>query len=149
MMGEALPLQHSWPLWERAVHFDLGHVLNCAITDAIIPAQVGALGAHHVGLWECNLADSALVWSGGVYDIFGLQRDCQVTREQALAHYCEESLVKLEKLRAHAVRHRRGFTLDVEIYAASVGDRRSMRIVAAPEIEGNAVIRLHGLKFAL
>jgi hypothetical protein len=149
MSIEQLMLQHSWSLSERSVHFDLGHVLNCAVTDAIAPAHVGQLGLHHAGLWECDLADGRLVWSGGVYDIFGLQRGCVITRDQALAHYSEESRSKLEDLRAYCLRQRLGFTLDVEIRTAAVGERRWMRIVAAPELHGNTVTRLHGLKFAI
>ena len=141
-----LPLYHSWPLWDRALHFDLGHVLNCAVTDAVLPDKIGELGVHHSGLWECDLADEGLIWSGGVYDIFGLERGSKITREIALRHYSEESRVKLGQLRAHALRHRRGFTLDVDIHAASVGERRRMRIIAAPVCEGHTAVRLHGLK---
>jgi hypothetical protein len=147
-MGEfgSLALHHSWPLWERGAHFDLGHVLSSAVTDAVTPKEVGRLGVHHAGLWECALADSRLTWSGGVYDVFGLERGSVITREQALAHYSEESRVKLEALRGYAIRHKRGFTLDVDIHAAAVGERRRMRIVAAPVCEGSAVVRLQGVK---
>jgi hypothetical protein len=144
-----LPLRHSWPLWEQAHRFDLGHVLNCAATDAIDPPAIGALGPHHSGLWECNLADQSLIWSGGVYDIFGLARGGRVTREQALALYVDDSREKLERLRAHAIRHKRGFTVDIEIRAAAVGELRRVRVIGAPVCDGHAVVRLHGLKLAL
>ena len=145
-LPEALALNHSWPVWEQALHFELGHVLNCAVTDAIEPPKVGALGLHHAGIWECDLADESLIWSGGVYDIFGLERGSPIGREQALAHYCEHSRAKLERLRAHAIRHRRGFTLDIEVRAAAVGEVRTVRLITAPVCEGNRVVRLHGLK---
>lgn len=144
-----LPLYHSWPLWDRALHFDLGHVLNCAVTDVMAPETVGALATHHSGLWECDLATESLIWSGGVYDIFGLQRGTGITRDIALAHYSEESRTKLGQLRAHALRHRRGFTLDVDVRAAAVGERRRMRIIAAPVCENDVAVRLHGLKLII
>ena len=143
---EPAVLRHSWPLWESARHFELGHVINCAVTDLIEPAEVGALGIHHAGCWECDLSDNSLTWSGGVYDMFGLERGSVITREQALAHYSEDSRAKLETLRGYAIRHKRGFTLDVDIHAAAVGEHRRMRIVAAPVCEGGAVVRLQGVK---
>jgi PAS domain-containing protein len=142
-------LDRSWPLWEQPRHFELGHVFNSAITDAIPPAIRGELGIHHAGLWECDLADSSLIWSGGVYDMFGLQRGTAVSRRQSLAHYCEDSRAKLERLRAHAIRHRRGFTLDIEIYAAAVAERRRVRVIGAPVCDGDKVVRLHGLKLVV
>jgi len=146
----ALALDHSWPLWERDVHLDLGHVLNCVVADALSPATTGALTLHHAGLWECDLeAQSRLTWSGGVYDIFGLERGTDVSRELALSLYTENSRAKLESLRRHAIRHKRGFTIDVEIRAAAVGEDRKVRIVATPELEQDRVKRLVGIKLAL
>ena len=135
----------SWPLERQADHFDLGHVLNCAVTDTIEPSNVGALSVHHAGLWECNLETGDLIWSGGVYDIFGLPRGVQVSRDEAVALYCEESRAAMERLRAHAIKHRRGFTLDVEISPAT-GGRRWMRLIGAPVYKGGRAVRLHGLK---
>jgi hypothetical protein len=136
----------SWPLSEQSRHFELGHVLNCAVADLIVPQQIGALATHHAGLWECNLADSSLIWSGGVYDLFGLERRGRITRDQALAHYSEDSRAKLERLRAHAIRHGFGFTIDVEIQSAAVGQFRRVRIVGVPMYDGTVPVRLHGLK---
>jgi len=51
----------------------------------------------------------------------------------------------MERLRAHAIKHRRGFTLDVEINAVTDG-RRWMRLIGAPVCEGDRAVRLHGLK---
>lgn len=142
---DPLPLQHSWPLTEQARHFDLGHVLNCAVVDILRPAETGALGLHHAGCWECDLADNSLSWSGGVYDLFGLPRGVHVTREEAVGFYCEESRAAMERLRAYAIRHRRGFTLDVAIRPA-VGGLRYMRLITAPICDGDKVVRLQGLK---
>lgn len=145
----ALEIFRSWPIWEQPRHFDLGHVLNCAVIDLIEPSHIGALGVHHAGLWQCDLANDVLTWSGGVYDIFGLKRVSPVSREQAVAHYSEESRASLERLRSYAIRNKQGFTIDVEIRAAAVGERRSVRVIAAPVCEGDQVVGLHGLKLII
>ena len=141
--------EQSWPLEEQGVHFDLGHVLNCAITDTIEPAGPGSLTVHHAGLWECELATGRLIWSGGVYDMFGLERRLPIDRERALALYTDRSRAALEQLRAYAIAERRGFTLDVEIRPEAVAEARWMRIIAAPVIEDGSVTRLHGIKLAI
>jgi PAS domain-containing protein len=143
-----LELSHSWPLFEQARQFELGWILNSAAIDAISPASIGALSLQHAGCWECDLSDNSLIWSGGVYDIFGLPRGAEVSRAEAVALYSEQSRAAMERLRAYAIKHRRGFTLDAEIIPA-VGGRRWMRLVAAPLCEGDDAVRLHGLKLAL
>lgn len=145
---EPFPLHHSWPLADQSLHFELGLVLNSAVTDLIQPAEIGALGVHHAGCWECDLSDDSLIWSGGVYDIFGLPRDARVTREEIVALYSEHSRAPMERLRAYAIRHRRGFTLDTEI-RPDIGGKRRMRLIAAPVCEGDRVLRLQGLKIII
>jgi PAS domain-containing protein len=145
---EPLPLHHSWPLLEQSRHFELGLVLNCAAIDAVKPAQVGDLGVHHAACWECDLSDNSLIWSGGVYDIFGLPRGSRITREETVALYCENSRAALERLRSYAIRHRRGFTLDAQIRPVS-GGKRWMRIIGAPIHENDRPVRLHGLKLII
>ena len=148
--SQALPLElsNSWPLFEQARHFELGSILNSVAVDAISPATIGALGLQHAGCWECDLSDNSLIWSGGVYDIFGLQRGIEVSRPEAVAFYSEESRAAMERLRAYAIKHRRGFTVDAEIRPA-VGEPRWMRLIAAPVCDGDIPVRLHGLKLAL
>ena len=146
--ADRLVLDRSWPLYEQGRHFELGSILNSAIADAIEPDSVGALGLHHAGCWECDLDDQSLIWSGGVYDIFGIPRGTDVKRDRAVSLYCAESREAMERLRAYAIRHRRGFTLDAQIQPA-FGGRRWMRIIAAPVCEGDRVVRLHGLKLAI
>jgi PAS domain-containing protein len=143
---EPLALNHSWPLFERGRRFDLGHLLNCAVTETLTPVGVGQLGMHHSGCWECDLAGNQLTWSGGVYDIFGLPRGVPVTREEAVALYCEESRSALERLRSYALKHKRGFTIDVEIRPATGEARRWMRLIGATECEDGRPVRLHGVK---
>jgi PAS domain-containing protein len=138
-------LRNTWPLWEQSRHFELGYVLSSAVTDVIDPIEVGGLGLQHAGCWECDLSDESLIWSGGVYDIFGLPRGARITRTEAVSFYCEDSRAKMEHLRSYSTRNNRGFTLDVEIRAA-VGQIRWMRLIAAPLCEQDRAVRLHGLK---
>lgn len=146
--AEPLPLHHSWPLFEQERHFDLGRLLNCAVIDVVKPAEVGQLGFQHAGCWECDLADDSLLWSGGVHDIFGLPREAAITRDEAVALYCEESRAAMQRLRSYAIRHKRGFTLDAEIRPAT-GGRRWMRLIGVPVFVGDQVVRLHGLKLII
>jgi hypothetical protein len=141
---------NRWPLLEQPKHFELGCILSCAVIDAIAPDSVGALAVRHAGLWECDLADNSLIWSGGVFDIFGLQRGTRVSREETIGFYSEHSRAAMERLRAHAIRHKCGFTLDAEI-APATGDQRRMRLIGAPvcDPETGRVMRLHGLKLII
>ena len=138
----------SWPLFEQSRHFELGHVLNSAVTDLLQPGAVGDLGLHHAGCWECDLGDNSLIWSGGVYDIFGLPRGIKISRAEALGLYGADSRAAMERLRAYSISHKRGFTIDVEIRPAS-GNSRWMRLIAAPEICEDRAVRLHGLKLVI
>jgi len=101
-------LAQAWPLDQGARRFDLGLLINCFLTDALQPQAIGALANHHAGLWDCDLKDQSLIWSGGVYDLFGLQRDLPVTRDQAVAHYSEDSRAKLERFRSAAIQDHLG-----------------------------------------
>lgn len=146
---EPLPLHHSWPLFDHERHLDLCAVLGAdapALAEALHCPQTGAeLARKGVGVWQCDLADNALTWSAGVFDIFGLPRDARVTRADAVALYYDDSRDVMERLRAHAIKHRRGFTIDVEICPA-VARRRWMRLCTAPVCEGKDVVRLIGWK---
>jgi PAS domain-containing protein len=146
--SERLPLRHSWPLYEQQRHFELGLVLNSAIADVLEPALVGELGPHHAGCWECDLADNSLIWSGGVYDIFGLQRNARITRDECVSFYSERSRTIMERLRSEAIHNRNGFTLDAEIHPV-VGEARWMRLIAAPIFEDGRVVRLQGVKLII
>ena len=54
----------------------------------------------------------------------------------------------MERLRAYSIKHRRGFTLDVELRAA-VGDCRWMRLISEPVCIQNQPVRLQGLKLII
>ena len=142
-----LPLHHSWPLFECGRRFDLGVLLN---PDMLDPRWVGStdsdiLAAEGIGSWACDLSDNSLAWTGPIFDLFGLPRDTRISRGEIVALYCEESRAAMERLRAYAIKHRRGFTVDMEIRTVG-GRHRWMRLLAAPVCEGDRVVRLHGLK---
>ena len=146
-----LPVHHSWPLYERERFFELGRLHRCEtldpIPDVVDVAARLAPAAVRVGQWECDLTDKdRLSWSEEVHDMFGIPRGAAVARGEAAALYAEGSRAAMEKLRAYAIRHRRGFTLDVEICPAQA-PRRWMRLIAAPVCEGDRIVRLQGLKF--
>jgi len=144
---EPLPLYHSWPIFERGKRFDLGYLFDAAALrgHSLVTLNPETLAAHKIGKWECDLHDNSLTWTNAVFDIFGLPRDSCISRREAVAFYCEESRAVMERLRRHAIRHSRGFTVDVEIRAIG-GERRWMRLLAAPIIDDLRVVRLHGLK---
>ena len=140
----------SWPLVEQAKHFELGCILSSAAIDLIEPPAVGTLAVQHAGLWECDLSNNSLIWSGGVFDIFGLPRGVRISREETLGFYSEASRVAMERLRSFGIRNKCGFALDVEI-APALGECRSMRLIGAPvcDPETGRVMRLHGLKLII
>lgn len=141
---DPLPLHHSWPLADMDQRFDLGRLYDeppHGEDGPVLPPP----GAVAPGVWACDLADNALCWSGEVYRLFGLPRGDPLARATAVSLYDEPSRAAMERLRAHAIRHRRGFTLDVAIVPPGAR-RRWVRLVAAPICDGGRVVRLHGCK---
>jgi PAS domain-containing protein len=141
---EPLPLHHSWPLSGDGCRFDLGRLFDGGGTSDIDPSRATRL--QGVGQWYCDLADNGLNWSAEVYDLFGFPHGAIVSRAEAAARYGEASRAAMERLRAYAIRHRRGFTLDAGIVTAQ-GAPRWMRLVAAPICDGGRVVALRGLKW--
>lgn len=122
----------------------LGRILDRAAPVLGEPASQRDL-EFAIGRWECDLSRNKLTWSDEVYDIFGLPRGDRVSRDEAVAHYCEHSRAVMERLRAYAIRHKQGFILDAEIRPGH-GKRRWMRLIAMPDCENGVVVRLRGLK---
>lgn len=146
---EARPLQSGWPLHEQRGHFELGSILEPVPGELAEFAVRRALGQHRAGLWECDLADDSLVWTSGVYEIFGLPQAAVVSRHEALALYRDHSRGRMEKLRSYAIAHQRGFVLDAQVRPAQGGPDRWMRLIGSPVIEEERTVRLHGLKLWL
>jgi hypothetical protein len=145
-----LPVHHSWPLYERDRYFDLGQIHGPDTLDAVADmadlADLDRSARSQPGWWECDLADNnRLSWSNEVYDIFGFPRGAAVTRDETVALYGEGSRAAMEKLRAYAIKHRRGFTVDVEIRPVTAA-ARWMRLIAAPVCIDDRIVKLSGLK---
>jgi diguanylate cyclase (GGDEF)-like protein len=104
-----------------------------------------ASAAARLGLWECDLTTETLEWSGGTYDMFEIERDSSLVRQQALSCYPAHSLKTLEAIRSRAIAQRNGFSLDAEIVTAK-GSRRCIRITATVECAGDRPVRLFGIK---
>lgn len=139
---DTLPLFHSWPLYDAPARLGLA---GAGAGSEDIVASIGALATHDMGVWSCNLADNSLKWSGAVHRLFGLPEDEPVTRGFAVSRYLPGSRVAMETLRAYAIEHRRGFTLDALIVRAD-GDKRWMRLSAVPVVAQGKAVRLTGTK---
>ena len=140
-----MPLHHSWPIFERARRFVLGQLLDGNGVDLTSSADENYLARLGTGHWQCELPNDSLSWSDAVYDIFGLPRKSAVTRAEAVTFYCEHSRAVMERLRTEAIEHEQAFVLDAEIRPGH-GERRWMRLIAAPARDKDRVVRLHGLK---
>lgn len=147
MPADVLPLDVRGLLFDSERRFEDGRVMELGAIDMGAPAVEPALRTLRVGRWECALSSNALTWSDPVHDIFGLPRGICPVRATAVALYAEGSRVIMERLRAHAIEHGRGFVLDAEL-RPNDGGRRWMRLIAAPVYDGGLVVRLHGLKKA-
>lgn len=131
-----LPLHHSWALADRHRRFDAGLLLD----------GIPAVPASAHATWRCRLVDEWISWSDPVFRFFGLPVDAAITRPEIIGFYAEPSRAALERLRSHAIRHRRGFTLDVELRPATSAGLRWMRIIAAPVCAGGQVTAIEGIK---
>jgi PAS domain S-box-containing protein len=141
---EPLSLFHSWPLFdmaERMKYASLALLDPADIPDAAIPI----LPATGIGIWQCDLTTGQLSWSAEVCELFGLPANVVPTRAFALACYEPHSLEVLQSLREHAIKHRRGFTMDAMIRRAD-GEARWIRLTAMPVMRGGKVVRLVGTK---
>lgn len=138
---DSLPLFHSWPLFDAAARIGADRLAALA-ADPNAPLAVET----DIGMWSCDLMDNdSLRWSPQVHALFGLPADEPLTRSLALACYAPRSRVAMEQLRAHAIHHRRGFTMDALIRRQD-GEMRWMRLCAMPVLRDGKVVRLCGTK---
>ena len=146
---EPRPLHRGWPLRESPRHFELGAILDSSADDLPEFAVRQALGHSRAGWWDCDLADNALTWTSAIYDIFGFPQGARITRDHAVALYCEESRATLERLRSYSIAIHRAFVLDARVRPASGEPQRWIRLIGAPVLEDGRPVRLHGLKLWL
>ncbi|MDE1918139.1 MAG: diguanylate cyclase [Sphingomonadales bacterium] len=104
-----------------------------------------AVAQAGIGYWSCDLADTALNWTPGVYSLFGLCPGQRLDRREIVLFYEEESRAVMESLRAEAIAHARPFTMEAQISRPD-GQKRWMRLSADVIREGGRVTRLFGLK---
>lgn len=130
---------HSWPLHDLSAH------LAPVALDGSVAGNEEALAERGLGLWHCDLSDDSLRWTVGVYDLFGLNRDDPPDRPRSLACYTPESRARMERLRAHAITHKCGFTLDIDIVRPD-GGNCTVRLIVAPLLCDGRVTGLHGVK---
>ncbi len=149
---EPLPLHHSWPLCETSSRF--ARFIPTVADGLGVPADAepdplsllsARLARQSAGIWSCDLATERLEWSRAVYELFGLPREERIERALVVTLYEPHSRRAMETLRAYAIRHHRGFTLDAQIRTTG-GDRRWMRLSAVPVLQEGKVVKLTGVK---
>lgn len=118
---------------------------ECHASGTLDPILDRAMAVARIGAWSCNLSDSRLSWSSGVYDLFGLPINTAVDRRQTVEMYTDESREALERLRAQAIAVGGTFTLDAQIVRPA-GDTRWMRITGEMAHDARGGPLLHGLK---
>lgn len=116
----------------------------CSSPDAVSLFHRAAAQAG-IGYWSCDLVDSTLSWTPGVYSLFGLCPAQRLDRREVVTFYEEESRAAMERLRADAIIHGRPFTMEAQIRRPD-GEVRWMRLSADILREGGRVTRLFGLK---
>lgn len=130
---EPLPLHHTWPLTERAERLD----------------RLFEEDASRYGRWRCDFPGDVLTWSPEVYRLFGFPIGSLVTRRSAADCYIGGSRGAMDQLRTHAIAHRRGFTIDVEIAPANGAPPLWIRLIAAPIHQNGRTIAIEGVKHAI
>ncbi len=98
-----------------------------------------------IGAWTCDLSDSTLTWTPGVYDLFGLVATDPLDRRDTVALYDDESREIMQRLRTDAIMNGRPFTMEAQIVRPD-GQRRWMRLSANVVRENGRSSRLFGLK---
>lgn len=101
--------------------------------------------AAGVGIWECSLPDETLTWTDTVFELFELDPNVPLRREDIVALYTPHSKQKLSELRSAAIRDGEGFSLDAEIVTAK-GNTRWIRISAVVERVNGTPSRIFGMK---
>lgn len=98
-----------------------------------------------MGAWSCDLEGERLIWTGGVFDIFGLSREQTLDRQAIVEVYGEQSRELLERRRSHAIETCTGFSLDANIFRPD-GTERWIRITAATLKSHGRAKTLYGMK---
>lgn len=101
--------------------------------------------AARVGIWVCTLPDEKLTWTDSVFELFDLDPQSPLRRQDIVDLYTEASREELGAVRSAAIREGDGFSLDAEIVTAR-GEKRWIRITAIVERTDGVPTRLFGMK---
>ncbi len=101
--------------------------------------------ASRVGIWVCTLPDEKLTWTDTVFELFDLDPQSQLRRQDIVEFYTPASREALGKLRSAAIKDGDGFALDAEIVTAK-GHPRWIRITAIIDRVDGVPTRLFGMK---
>ncbi len=104
-----------------------------------------ALNLARIGAWACELESERLIWTPGVYDIFGYPMGNPLRRTSIVGLYIDESRRNMELARAEVIRSGRPVTLDAEIRTWR-GETRWMRLSISTERNGGRPARIFGSK---
>ena len=110
--------------------------------DAVFARAASQAG---LGAWTCDLGDSTIGWTAGVFDLFGVAADDRLDRRDTVALYDEESRSEMERHRTLAITQAHPFTMEAQIVRPD-GGRRWMRLSADVIRENGRTTRLFGLK---
>lgn len=144
-ISDSLPLFHSWPLFDAAKRLGLDRFEGVAAPEADWDGLYASARDRGVGIWACDLKDNALLWSPEIHELFAIPQDERLTRSLAVSCYAAHSRTAMEQLRAHAIDHCRGFTMDAMICRHD-GEARWMRLSAMPLLAHGKAVRLFGTK---
>jgi diguanylate cyclase (GGDEF)-like protein/PAS domain S-box-containing protein len=125
--------------------FDIGSTVSNDDGPDALELYDHAASLVAMGAWSCDLESERLVWTGGVFDIFGLSREQNLERQTIVGVYGEESRELLERKRSHAIETRSGFSLDASIVRPD-GTERWIRITAATRSSNGRAKTLYGMK---
>jgi diguanylate cyclase (GGDEF)-like protein len=101
--------------------------------------------AAQVGIWVCTLPDEKLTWTDTVFELFDLDPQSPLRRDDIVSLYSPDSRRELGAVRSAAIRDGDGFSLDAEIVTAK-GSRKWIRITATIERVDGVATRLFGMK---
>lgn len=105
--------------------------------------QAAALAGF--GAWECEVRTEQLVWTDGIYDLFGFARGSAIRRADTVELYTDPSRREMEKLRAALIASGTSFSLDACIRTIA-GEERWMRLTAHVNHEHGRPLRIFGAK---
>lgn len=101
--------------------------------------------AAKVGIWVCTLPDEKLTWTDTVFELFDLDPQTPLRREEIVSLYTQASREALGIARSAALKDGDGFSLDAEIVTTK-GNARWIRITAIVERVDGVAARLFGMK---